>query len=324
MNLQRRQFLQLATGAAALPAVSLRAAALDYPTRPIRLIVGYPAGIQPDVIARIVAPPLTEMLGQSVIVENRPGAGTNLAAELVARAAPDGYTLLLIPVATAAANVTLYSNLKFNLMRDIVPVASIGGSPLVLVATPSLAVTTIPEFITYVKSHPGQINMASTGVGTAPHLAGELFNMMAGVKLFHIPYRSNFVPDLIGGQVQVSFPGVLTVAGYVTDGQLRALGVTGAKRSTAYPDIPAIGEFVSGYEMTTWYGIAAPKDTPLSIVDKINDAVAAAIVAPDTKARLAKLDFETKQMTPAEFAKLVADETGKWEKVAKFAGIKLD
>ena len=324
MKLQRREFLQLAVGAAALPAVSRRASALDYPARPVRLIVGYPAGIQPDVIARIVAPPLAQQLGQPVVVENRPGAGTNIGADLVVRSPPDGYTLLLVPVATAAANATLYSNLKFNFIRDIAPVASIGGSPLVLVVTPSLTATTIPEFIAYAKSHPGQINMASTGVGTAPHLSGELFNMMAGVKLFHIPYRSNFMPDLIGGQVQVSFPGVLSVAGYITDGKIRALGVTGAKRSGAYPDLPAIGEFVPGYEANSWYGIGAPKDTPVEIVDKINAAVAAAVEDSGTKANLSKLGFETKQMTPAEFAKLVADETEKWEKVVKFAGLKLD
>jgi tripartite-type tricarboxylate transporter receptor subunit TctC len=325
MGLARRKFLHLTAGVAALAGSSrLCAAEADFPNRPVRLIIGYPAGIQPDVIARIVAPAIGEQLGQPVVVENRPGAGTNLGTEFVVRATADGYTLLLVPVATAAANATLYSKLKFNFIRDIMPVASIGGSPLVLVATPSLPATTIPEFIAYAKSHPGQINMASTGVGTAPDLAGELFNMMAGVKLVNVPYRTNFMQDLVGGQVQVSFPGVLTVAGYITDGKLRTLGVTGAKRSAAYPDIPAIGEFVPGYEVTSWYGIGAPKDTPLAIVDKINAAVAAAIAAPDTKARLAKLGFETRQMKPAEFGRLIADETKKWEKVVNFSGVKMD
>jgi len=325
MNLARRKFLHLTAGAAALAGSSrLCAAQTDYPNRPIRLIVGYPAGIQPDIIARIIAPALADRLGRSVVVENRPGAGTNLGTEFVVNAPADGYTLLLVPVATAAANATLYSKLKFNFIRDIAPVASIGGSPLVLVATPSLPAKTVPEFIAYAQSHPGQIHTASTGVGTAPDLAGELFNMMAGLKLVSVPYRTNFMSDLIGGQVQVSFPGVLTVAGYIADGQLRALGVTGAERSAAYPDIPAITEFVPGYEVTSWYGIGAPRDTPAAIVDKINAAVAAAVVDPDTKARLDKLGFETKPMTPTEFAKLIVAETEKWEKVVKFAGNKMD
>jgi tripartite-type tricarboxylate transporter receptor subunit TctC len=214
MGLARRKFLHLTAGVAALAGSSrLCAAEADFPNRRVRLIIGYPAGIQPDVIARIVVPAIGEQLGQPVVVENRPGAGTNLGTEFVVRATADGYTLLLVPVATAAANATLYSKLKFNFIRDIMPVASIGGSPLVLVATPSLPATTIPEFIAYAKSHPGQINMASTGVGTAPDLAGELFNMMAGVKLVNVAFRTNFMQDLVGGQVQVSFPGVLTVAG---------------------------------------------------------------------------------------------------------------
>jgi tripartite-type tricarboxylate transporter receptor subunit TctC len=324
MKLARRSVLSLAAGAAALGISASAAATADYPNRSIRLIVGYPPGIQPDVIARIVAASLSQRVGQPVVVENHPGAGTNLAAELVARAQPDGYTLLLLPVITAAANVALYRNLKFNLKRDIAPVANIGGSPLLLVTTRSLPATTIPQFIAYAKSNPGKINMASIGVGTAADLGGELFNMMAGVKLVNVSYSTNFMPDLVSGQVQVSFPGVLAVAGFIADGKLRALGVSSAKRLAAYPNIPAIAEFVPGYEATTWYGIGAPKGTPPAIIDKLNTAVAAAIADPDTKARLAKLGFETKQMKPAEFGKLISDETEKWGKVVKFAGIKVE
>lgn len=324
MNLPRRNFLHLAAGAAALTVSARSARAADYPSRPIRLVVGYPPGIQPDVIARIVAASLSQRLGQSVVVENRPGAGTNLAAEFVVRAPPDGYTLLLVPVITAAANATLYRNLKFNLARDIAPVANIGGSPLILVTTRSLPAKTVPQFIAYAKANPGKINMGSIGLGTAADLGGELFNMMAGVKLVNVSYSTNFMPDLVSGQVQVSFPGVLAVAGFIADGKLRALGVSSAKRMPAYPNIPAIAEFLPGYEAITWYGIGAPKGTPAAIIDKLNAGVAAAISDPDTKAHLAKLGFDTKQMTPAQFGKLIADETEKWGKVVKFAGIKMD
>jgi len=317
----RRQFLRLALSAVTLPAVTRPASALDYPSRPVRIIVSLPAGIAPDVDARLVAPTLSERLGQSVVVENRPGANSNIGTEFVVKAAPDGYTLLLV-LAGNAINTTLYPNLPFNLTRDIVPIAFVGATSWIMVLSPSVPVKTVPEFIAYAKAHPGQINFASGGIGSAPHLAGELFNMMAGVNLVHVPYRANFMPDLLGGQVQAAFTGIAPLSGYIRSGKLIPLGITTKDRSTRQPDIPAISEFVPGYEATGWLGVGAPKHTPIDIVEKLNNAINAVISDPDVKSKLLNLDVEPRAMTPAEFGKFISDETDKWAKVIKFANIK--
>ena len=322
MKLLRRQFLHLVAGATALPALSRTAlGAQSYPTRTVRVIVGLPAGLTPDIVARLVAQGLSERLGQPVVIENRPGAGGNIATELVIRAPSDGY-LLLLTIASDAFNATLYSNLTFNYVRDTAPVALICATPFVMVVNPSVPAKTVPEFIAYAKASPDKINMASSGIGTAPHLFGELFKMMTGVDLVHVPYRSNSMPDLLSGQVQVTFTGLGSAIEYIRTGKLRALAVTTATRLEVLPEIPAIDEFVPGYEASGWNGIVAPKNTPAEIVQKLNSEINTVVADPNIKAHLVSFGVVPMSMTPPEFGKLIANETEKWAKVVKFAGIK--
>lgn len=321
LELSRRQFLDIAAGVAALPACSRAVWALDYPTRAVRLIVGFPPGSLSDVLARPLAQWLSQRLGQEFIVDNRPGADENIATEAVVRASPDGYTLLLVALPNAV-NSSLYKNLQFDFIRDIAPVASIARSTGVMVVPPSFPAKTVPEFIAYAKSNPGKINMASAGTGSFPFCAGELFKFMAGVDLVHVPYRGSYVPDLLAGRVQVCFPPAPVVIAQIRKGNLVALGVTGAMRSKALPGVPSIGEFVSGYEASVWNGVGAPKNTPAAIVDKLNSAVNAVLADPAHQAQLANLGSEPLSMTPAEFRKFIADETARWAKVLKFAGVK--
>jgi len=322
VKLPRRKFLHLAAGAAALPALSATAWALDYPTRPVHIIVGFPAGFTPDIIARLTAQMLSERLGQQIVVDNRPGAASNLGTELVVRAIPDGYTLLLATGANAI-NATFYENLGFDFSRDIAPVASIVRSPLVVTVNPSVPATTIPEFIAYAKANPGKINMASGGVGSTPHAAGELFKMMAGVDLVHVPYRANNMPDLLAGQVQVVFAPIPTVIGYIRAGKLRALAVTSATPLEVLPNVPTVAEFVPGYEASTWSGIGAPKSTPAQVVDKLNKEVNAGLADPKLVAQFADLGSVPIPMTPADFDKFIGDEIDKWQRVIRAANIKL-
>src|SRR6202050_5243583 len=288
MKLPRRQFLQLAAGASALPAASPVARAEAYPSRPVRVIVGFPAGSASDVVARLTGQGLSERLGQQFVVENHPGAGTNLAAEAVVRAPPDGYTLLL-STSTNAVNATLYRHLNFDFMRDIVPVATMDQTPYVMEVTLSLPPKTLPEFIAYAKANPGKINMASNGIGSGPHVAGELFKMMAGVDLVHVPYTGNVYPDLIGGQVQVMFSPIPASIGYVRSGQLRPLAVGSAKRIAVLPDVPTVAEFLPGYDASGWHGIGAPKNTSPDIVESLNKAVNADRADAAFTAQLAEL-----------------------------------
>jgi tripartite-type tricarboxylate transporter receptor subunit TctC len=321
MNLPRRKFLRLAAGAAALPPLSRFASAQAYPTRPVHIVAGVPPGLAPDILARLTGQFLSERLGQQVVIENRPGAGTNIATEAVVRAAPDCYTLLLATPANAA-NAALYPSLNFNFIRDTAPVAGICLGPFVMAAGPSLPAKTVPEFIAYAKANPGRINMASAGNGTPPHVFGELFKIMAGVDLVHVPYRSSYVPDLLGGQVQLAFMSIPASIDFIRTGKLRALAVTPAKRVDALPDVPAMAEFLPGYDAGSWTGIVAPRNTPAEIVEKLNKEISAVIADPGFAARLAALGNVPMPMTPADFGKFIADETEKWAKVVKFAGIK--
>jgi tripartite-type tricarboxylate transporter receptor subunit TctC len=325
MKLPRRKFLHLAAGAAALPAMSRIARAQAYPSRPVRIIVGFPPGGSTDILARLMAPWLSERLGQPFVIENRPGGGTNIATEAVVRAAPDGYTLLLAATPNAV-NATLYDRLNFNFMRDIAPVASLMRGPNVMVVNPSFSAKSVPEFIAYAKANPGKINMASSGNGAGPHLSGELFKMMTGTDLLHVPYRggSPALTDLIGGQVQLMFATIASSIEYVRAGRLRALAVTSANRSLALPDIPTVADFVPGYEVSDWFGIAAPMNIPADIVEKLNKAINAALVDPKTRARLDDLGGMILGGSPADFGKLISEETEKWAKVVKFAGIKAE
>jgi tripartite-type tricarboxylate transporter receptor subunit TctC len=323
MKLPRRQFLHLAAGAAAVSTMSRTASALDYPTRPVHIVVGYAAGLAPDIIARLVGQWLSERLGQQFVIDNRSGAASNIATEIAAKSLPDGYTLLIV-VSTNAINATLYTNLNFNFGQDLIPVASIGPAPFVMVVNPAFPAKTIPEFIADAKANPGKINMASAGVGTGPHVAGELFRMMTGIDFVHVPYRSNYLPDLLAGQVQFAFTPTPAAVAFLKDGRLRALGVTTATRSEVLPDVPAIGEFVPGYVAAGWYGICAPAGTPTAIIDKLNAAITAGDGDPEMKSHLAGLGVQPRPMTPEEFGKFIADETEKWGKVIKFAGIKAD
>jgi tripartite-type tricarboxylate transporter receptor subunit TctC len=323
MNLSRRKFLPLVAGAGALPVISHSASALDYPTRPVHLIVGFPPGFAPDIVGRLIAESLSERLGQQVIVDNRPGAASNIGTEVVVNAVPDGYTLLAANGANTV-NATLYKSLNFNFVRDLEPVAGIVREPLVVTATPSFPASTIPEFIAYAKANPGKINMGSGGIGTTPHVAGELFNIMAGVELVHIPYRTNNMPDLLSGQIQVVFAPVPTVIGYIRAGKLRALAVTTATRSAALPGVPTVAESVPGYEASTWVGIVAPKATPVEIVHKLNAEVNAGFSDPETMRRLAAVGGVPTPMSLAEFGKFIVDETDKWSKVIQEAGIKAE
>lgn len=323
MELRRRQLLHLAAGAAAFPALARKAFALDYPTRPVHVIVGFPAGIGPDITGRLMGQWLSDRLGQQFIVDNRPGAASNIGTEIVAKAARDGYTLL-VAVSTNSINATLYKNVNFNFTRDLVPVGFIGATPLVMVVTLSLPVKTVPEFIAYAKANPGKINMASQGVGTSPHVAGEMVKMMTGIDLVHVPYRTNVVPDLLSGQVQVYFSPMPQVIEYVKDNRLRALAVTTAARADALPDVPTLMEFVPGYEASGWYGICAPTGTPAGIIDRLNKGISAGDADPTLKARLIAVGVVPKAMTQAEFGKFIADEIDKWAKVIKFADIKAE
>ena len=292
----RRQFLHLAAFAAALPAASRTAWSEAYPTRPVRIVVGFAAGSAPDIIARLVGQWLSERLGQQFIVDNRPGAGSNIGTQAVVRAPADGYTLLMA-VATNAVNATLYEKLSFDFVRDISPVATIARVPNVLVVNPSLPVKTVPEFITYAKANPGKINMASSGNGSASHVSGELFKTMAGVELVHVPYRGSFWPDLLSGQVQVMFYPIPGVIEYIRAGQLRALAVTTAARSDELPDIPTVSEFLAGYEASGWYGIVAPKHTPVDVIDRLNREINTILAEPETKAQLANLGHRVPQLS---------------------------
>jgi tripartite-type tricarboxylate transporter receptor subunit TctC len=323
MNLPRRQFLNLAVGAAALPVLSRTARALAYPTRPVRIIVGTAAGGSTDLVGRLIGQWLSERLGQRFIVENRPGAGTNIAVETVVNAPPDGHTLLLASTA-GAINATLYDNLKFNFIRDIVPVAGIVRVTSVIEVNLSFPAKTLPEFIAYAKANPGKISMASPGAGTGPHMAGELFKMMAGVNITHVPYRGTAPAhtDLLGGQVQAMVDGILGSIEFIRNDKLRALAVTSETRSDVLPEVPTVSEFIPGYEASGWFGVGAPKGTSAEVVEKLNNEINAGLADAKLKARLSDLGGVPMSMTPAEFSKLIADETEKWSKVVKFAGLK--
>ncbi len=325
MKLPRRRFLHLAAGAAALPAVSSIARAQAYPTRPVRVIVGFTPGSAPDIVARLMGLWLSERLGQQFLVENRPGAGTNIGTEVVVRAPADGYTLLLVG-APNAINTTLYDKLSFNFLRDIAPVAAISRERIVMVVPPSFPATTVPEFIAYAKANPGKVTMASPGNGSSPHVSGELFKMMTGIDMIHVPYRGGgqVMTDLIAGQVQVSFIGLTVAIEHIRSGKVRALAVTAATRSDMLPDIPTVGDFVPGYEASAFWGVGAPRNTPAEIIDKLNKEVNAALADPEIKSRIADTGGTVLPGSPADFGKFIADETEKWAKVIKFAGIKPD
>jgi len=325
MKLPRRNFLRLAAGAAALPVVSRIARAQAYPSRPVRIIVGFAPGGATDIMARLMGQSLSERLRQPFVIENKPGAATNIATEAVVNAAPDGYTLLMV-TSVNAINASVYEKLNFNLIRDVVPVASIHREPFVMEANPSVPVKTVAEFIAYAKANPGKLTMASAGIGSGNHISGELFKMMTGVNLVHVPYRGGgpALVDLISGQVQVLFATMSSSIEYVRAGKLRALAVTTATRSSVLPDIPTVAEFVPGYESSFWTGVGAPKNTPAEIVDKLNKEMNATLADPKFKARLADLGGTALSGSPLDFGKFVADETEKWAKVVKFAGVKAD
>jgi tripartite-type tricarboxylate transporter receptor subunit TctC len=322
---RRRQFLHLAAGAAALPAVSRFAWAQAYPTRPVRIVVGFPPGGGADITARLIGQWLSERLGQPFIIENRPGAGSNIATEAVVRAPADGYTLLLVG-AFNAVNATLYDKLNFNFIRDVAPVATMYYAPNVMAVHPSFPAKTILEFIAYSKSNPGKVNMGSGTTGATMHMSGELFKIMAGIDMVPVPYRGAgpALTDLLAGQVQVSFPTMPASIEHIRTGKLRALAVTTAKRSDALPDIPTVGEFLPGYEASNWYGVGIPKNTPAEIIDKLNKEINAGLADPKIKARLADFGGTPLVGSPADFGKLIADETEKWGKVVRAANIKPD
>ena len=321
----RRHFLHLAAGAAALPAVPRIAKAQAYPARPVRIIVGFAAGLTPDIIARLIAQRLSERLGQQFIVENRPGGGSSIAAEYVVRAPADGYTLLVSTVANAI-NTSFYQSLSFDFARDIAAVGNLFRVPLVMEINPSLPVRTVPEFIAYAKANPGKITMASSGVGTSGHISAELFGMMAGIKMVHVPYRGAgpALVDVIGGQCQVIFDLLPSSIGYIRAGSLRALAVTTAARSEALPDVAVLADFVPGYEASAWIGIGAPRDTPAELIDRLNKEINGGLADLGLKARFAELGGAVDPSTPGEFAKFITSETEKWGQVIKFANIKAD
>jgi len=323
MRISRRKFLHLSAGVAALPAASPRASANTYPTRPVRILAGFAAGGGVDITARIIGQWLSDRLGRSFITENRPGAGGNIATDLVVNAPADGYTLLLSTVPNAV-NATLYENLGFDFMRDTAPVAGIIRVAMVVLVHPSVPANTLPEFLSYVKANPGKVNMASAGIGSAPHMAGELFNFMAGVKMVHVPYRGQgpALADLLGGQVQVLFATTPGITDYIKSGRLRALGVTTASRVDVLPDVPPIGDVVAGYEASQWYGLCAPRRTPMEIVELLNREINAGLADPGVKARLADLGGEPLPGSPSAFGAFIGEETAKWAKVVSFAGIK--
>jgi tripartite-type tricarboxylate transporter receptor subunit TctC len=324
MKVSRRQFLHLAAGAA-LPAVPRIARAQTYPSRPVRIIVGFAAGGASDIIARLMGQWLSERLGQQFIIENRPGAGTNIATETVVRAPPDGYTLLLIG-SSAAVNAAFYDKLNFNIVRDITPIAGIGREANVMVVNPSVPTKTVPEFIAYAKANPGKINMGSAGNGTLGHVAGELFKAMTGLNLLHVPYRGGApaLTDMLSGHVQVMFPAISSTIEYVRSDKLRALAVTTATRSDALPGTSTVAEFVPGYEASAFMGIGAPRNTPAQIIDKLNNEINAGLGDPKIRARLAGVGSNPLAGSPGDFGKLIADETEKWTKVIKFTGAKAE
>jgi len=328
MKLSRKTFLHFVAGAALLPILSWgvltrSAAALDYPTRPVHIIVGFPAGTSSDITARLVAQRLSEQLGQQFVVENRTGAGTNVAADSVVHASADGYSLLWV-TQTNAINATLYDTLNFNFIRDIQPVAGILRVPAVMMVNPSVPANTVPEFIAYAKADPGKINMSSPGVGSINHVAGELFNMMAGVKLTHIPYRSSQFPDLLSGQVQITFNPLPSSLDFIRAGRLRGLAVTSTMRSDALPNLPPLDEFLPGYEATAWFGIGAPKATPADVAEKLNKEINAALADAQFENRLIDLGGEPMPLSIADFSKFIESETEKWAKVVKFSGAKAE
>jgi tripartite-type tricarboxylate transporter receptor subunit TctC len=325
MKTSRRRFLRLAASAAALPALPRSGWAQSYPSRPVRVIIGFPPGGSADISARLMAQWLSERLGQPFVVDSRPGASTNIATEAVVHAQPDGYILLLI-APNNAINASLYEKLNHNFLRDIAPVAGINRFPNIMEVNPSVPAKTVPEFIAYAKANPGKLNMASAGNGTTIHVSGELFKMMAGVDMVHVPYRGGApaLTDLMGGQVQVMFDNIPSSIEYVRAGKLRPLAVTSTARSELLPDIPTVAEFVPGYEASAWYGIGAPKNTPREIVDKLNSAVNTILADPAAKARIAALGATVLTGSAADFGKFIADETAKWAKVVKFSGAKPD
>ena len=323
MQLSRRAVLRLIAASAALPAAARMTWAQAYPARPLRIIVPFPAGQASDTVARLVGQSLSQRLGQPFVIENRTGAGGNIGTESVVRAMPDGYTLLLASLSNAV-NATLYKKLNFDFIRDIGPVASIGGGPYLMVVNPSVPAKTVSEFIAYAKTNSGKINMGSSGSGSVSHIFGELFKMLTGVSLVHVPYRGGYVPDLLSGQVQVVFGTISSCIQYVRRGMLRALAVTSATRSDALPDIPALAEFVPGYEASQWYGIGAPKETPADVVETLNKAVNAVAADPAIRARLAGLGIDPTPMTSSAFGTFIADETEKWGKVIRAANIQVE
>ena len=325
MKLPRRKFLRLAAGAAAFPALSRFARAQTYPARPVRLIIGVAPGSAPDILGRLLAQWLSERLGQPFIVENRPGGGGNIAIEAVVKAPADGHTLLLVTI-QSAVNATLYEKLNYNFIRDIAPVASISRQTLALAVTPSFPAKTAPEFLAYAKANPGKLSMASPGNGSTNHVAGELFKMMAGVDMVHVPYRGGApaLTDLIGGQVQVMFADLTSSMEYVRTGKLRALAVSTASRSDALPDIPPLADFLPGYDASGWFGIGAPKNTPAEFVERLNNEINAGLADPKLKARVAELGATVFAGSQTDFGKFIADETEKWGKVIRAANIKAE
>ena len=320
MNFRRRQLIHWAAGAAVLPFVSRRGRAGNYPSHAVRVIVGLPAGNSPDIVARVMAQALSERLGQPFVVENRPGAATSIATEVVVRAAADGYTLLLA-LAGNAVNQSVYKTLNYDFIRDIAPVASIGGIPLAMVVNPAVPAKSVPEFIAYAKANPGKLLMASSGNGSLPHIFGALFAMMAGIDLVHVPYKESVFPDLLGGQVQLAFEPVPAVVGYISADKLRPLAVTTKERLRILPNVPAVGEFLPGYEGSGWIGLGAPRNTPNDILETLNAAVTAALADAKLQAKLADLGVVPTAMTTAEFKDFTVAETAKWAKVVAFAHI---
>jgi tripartite-type tricarboxylate transporter receptor subunit TctC len=323
MTLNRRRFLHGAVGATLAAAAPGAAFAQAYPSRPVRLIIGFPPGSAPDIVARLAGQWLSDGLGQPFIIESRPGFASNIGTEAVVRSAADGYTLLM-SVLTNVFNQALYSNLNFSFTGDLAPVSGVANAPFVMVVPLSFPATTVREFIAYAKAHPGKINMASGGNGSSSHVFGELFKIMAGVDLVHVPYRSNYMPDLLSGQVHVTFGPIPQSFELIRSGKLRVLAVTTAKRLQALPDVPTIGETVPGYEAIGWYGLSAPKNTPADVITRINEAMKVALADPKAKARLADIGIEPMPMTAAEFGRFIASETEKWTKVIRTAGIKPD
>ncbi len=320
MRLPRRRFLHLATGTALLPVLPRLAQAESYPVRPVHIVAGYPAGAGPDIIARLVAQALSDRLGQQFIVDNRPGASSNIGTEVVAKSPADGYTLLMT-VSTNAVNATLYTSLNFNFRQDLVPIAGIGRTPFVLVVNPKFPAKTLAEFVAYAKANPGKIDFASQGVGSGPHVAAELFEMMGGIKLVHVPYKGSYMTDVPGGQMPAACSPIAQVIEFIRDGRMRAIAVTTATRTDALPDVPSLAELYPGYEASGWYGLCTPRGTPDDIIGKLAAATLASLDDPSVKAKLVAIGVEPKPLKTVEFGQFIADEIDKWAKVIKFAGL---